>query len=109
MGIHTVYLDQHPHLYGKLVIVDCYDKFIKIIELSHYPILCYGYIIKETLKKLPEQPCVVHGSSSVVSPSHLPPGDSSNFFVLIFVLVHAVVHSPICHSFHSQSITVTKY
>ena len=33
MEIHTVYLDQHPHLYGKLVIVDCNDKFIKINKL----------------------------------------------------------------------------
>ena len=53
MGIHTVYLDQHPHLYGKLVIVDCYNEFIKINNqrvmmknLNHTSIYCNTLFIQ---------------------------------------------------------------
>ena len=66
-------------------------------------------IIANMLKtdSLPGQSSGLQDSLSVLSPSHMPPCISTTFFVLLFDLVpppHVLEHSPICHSFHSQSM-----
>ena len=80
------------------------------IMAATYQIFISEVVINVNILKLdmlPGQSCVRQDSLTVLSPSQMPPCISSTFFVLLFDLVpppHVLEHSPICHSFHSQSI-----